>query len=147
MNNRIKKSSHAGNMPAHSSSRIGGLKILSWNIHDASGIQGKKVEDTEFLRVINQGDIICLQETKEELKIPNYRCFNSLRGDSRSGGICFGIRNELSHLLKPLATDKYSKDFQAFQLNREIIGASTDLVVINVYDSPENSSYKAKKDK
>ena len=75
------------------------INILSWNIHDAAGINGKKVEDDEFLQIINRGDIICLQEIKESLKIPNYRCFSSLRADSRSGGVCIGIKNSLANHL------------------------------------------------
>ena len=53
------------------------LKVLSWNIHDASTIEGKKIEDENFIKIIRKADIFCLQETKGEIKIPNYRCFNS----------------------------------------------------------------------
>ena len=86
----------------HQSKSPSRLKILSWNIHDAAAIQGKKVDDPSFLRIINEADIFCLQETKEALKIPNFRCFNSNRVDSRSGGVCLGIRNELSLHLSTL---------------------------------------------
>ena len=121
------------------------LNILSWNIHDASDIQGKKISDPSFLSIINKADIFCLQETKEELKIPNYKCFNANRSDSRSGGVCLGIRNDLSHYLCSLNTEKFSKDFQAVQLSKHILGSTRDLVIINVYDSPPNSSYKSRK--
>ena len=123
------------------------LNILSWNINDASGIQGKKIDDPSFLSIINKADIFCLQETKEELKIPNFRCFNSNRGDSRSGGVCLGIQNKLSHHLDPLKTEKFSRDFQAFQLSKRLLGSTKDLIIINIYDSPPNSSYKARKEK
>ena len=121
------------------------LKILSWNIHDAASIEGKKVEDNSFLSVITQADIFCLQETKEEVKIPNYRCFNSMRTDSRSGGVCLGIKTELIGLLKPLEANAYSNDFQAFMLTRDSIGTEQDIVIINIYDSPAASSYKMKR--
>ena len=121
------------------------LKILSWNIHDASAIDGKKIEDGTFLNIINQAEIFCLQETKEDIKVPNYRCYNSLRADSRSGGVCLGIRNELVSLLKPIETTKYCSDFQAFKLAKEFLGTQQDLMIVNVYDSPSTSSYKIKK--
>ena len=127
--------------------RPSGLSILSWNIHDASGIQGKKVEDPSSLSIIDKADIFCLQETNEQLKIPNYRCFNSNRGDSRSGGVCLGIKNTISHHLSALQTEKFSKDFQAFQLSKRLLGTTKDLVIINVYDSLPNSSYKARKER
>ena len=117
-------------LPTNNPSRV---KILSWNIHDASGIQGKKVEDPSFLAVIDKADIFCLQETKEEIKVPNFRCFNSNRGDSRSGGVCLGIKNDLSHHLSPLQTDKFSQDFQAFELSNRLLGTSKNLVIINIY--------------
>ncbi|KAL5247926.1 hypothetical protein ACHWQZ_G017182 [Mnemiopsis leidyi] len=122
------------------------MNILSWNIHDASGTQGKKVEDPDFLTIINKANIFCLQETKGEIKIPNFRCFNSNRTDSRSGGVCLGIQNDLCQHLQTLNTSKFSNDFQAFLLSKRLLGSTRDLVIINIYDSPPNSSYKMKKD-
>ena len=121
------------------------LKILSWNIHDGSSVEGKKVDDATFLSIISQADIFCLQETKQEIKIPNYRCYNSLRSDSRSGGVCLGIKNNLMDILKPINTRDYSSDFQAFSMSKAVLGTQNEVVIINVYDSPAASSYKAKK--
>ena len=121
------------------------LKVLSWNIHDGSSIEGKKVEDATFLNILSQADVFCLQETKQDIKIPNYRCYNSLRPDSRSGGVCLGIRNNLLDILKPIKTHEYSSDFQAFTISKQILGTPKDVIIINVYDSPATSSYKTKK--
>ena len=132
--------------PSHSHQKAPSrLNILCWNINDASGIGGKKVDEPSFVAVISKADIFCLQETKEELKIPNYRCFNSNRVDSRSGGVCLGVRNDLSHHLCKLETEKFSNDFQAFQLSKQLLGATKDLIII--YDSPPNSSYKTRKER
>ena len=48
-------------------------------------------------------------------------------------------------ILKPINTHEYSSDFQAFSIPRNFLGTQKDVVIINVYDSPAASSYKAKK--
>ena len=146
MSNNSKRPSQRQGVPYNTSNHLHRLNILSWNIHDASGTQGKKVEDPDFLTIINKANIFCLQETKEEIKIPNFRCFNSNRVDSRSGGVCLGIQNDLCQHLQTLNTSKFSNDFQAFLLSKRLLGLTRDLVIINIYDSPPNSSYKMKKD-
>ena len=127
---------------------INNLNILSWNINDSTdGILGKKPSDQEFTNFLSTCDIFCLQETKGNVKIPGYRCYNSLRTDSRSGGICIGIRHELNNYVKIHNTAPYTPDIQAIELPRNLTGLERNLVIINVYDSPDNSSYKLKKSK
>ena len=124
----------------------GRFQIITWNIHDSSdSILGTKTTRKSFLNNINQGDIFCLQETKESLKIPGYTCYNSLRSDSRSGGLCLGVRHELLRHVKKLATKKFSPDIQAVVLSRHLTNLSKDTLLVNIYDSPDNSSYKVKK--
>ena len=121
------------------------LDILSWNVNDlADRIFGTKSSDPDFVKIITNNDIFCLQETKRELKIPEFRCYNSLRSDSRSGGLCIGIRQSLANYFKILDTKKFSMDFQAARVSRKLTGLNQDTIIINVYDSPENSSYKMK---
>ena len=48
-------------------------------------------------------------------------------------------------ILKPINTHEFSSDFQAFSIPRNFLGTQKDVVIINVYDSPAASSYKAKK--
>ena len=122
------------------------LNILSWNIGDSSDkILGVKSSNPDFVDVISNSDIFCLQETKGELKIPDYRCFNVLRTDSRSGGLCLGIRQHLAQHIKIMDTSKYSQDIQAAKISRALTGNDRDTYIINVYDSPANSSYKLKR--
>ena len=59
--------------------------------------------------------------------------------DSRSGGICIGIQRSLSGKVKRLKTG--CPDFQAVTIFPQ---DDLKFTIINVYDSPEQSSYKAK---
>ena len=57
------------------------LSILSWNIQSAIDGTSKtpKADDNDFRQIISKNDIICLQETIKDIKIPGYRSFSSLR--------------------------------------------------------------------
>jgi exonuclease III len=117
------------------------LPILSWNIHDSiMSKEGPKASDQMFVNMLTQSVIFCLQETKGDFFLQNYECFNSTRPDSRSGGVCIGVHRSLSKDVKLIETGY--PDFQALTVfpNDE----KTRFTIINVYDSPEQSSYKAK---
>lgn len=120
---------------------IDNLKILSWNIHDSSnGKEGKKVDDDEFRKTLTSCPIFCLQETKEDLFIPDYQCFNSLRKGTRSGGLCIGVHRSISKQIKTLKTG--SPDIQSVTLSLRQSSDHKELTIVNVYDSPEHSSFK-----
>jgi exonuclease III len=120
------------------------LSIISWNIHDAKdSIEGLKTEQDEVANILMTSSIFCLQETKREVHFPNYLCFNQLRKDSRSGGLCIGIHRSISDNAKLLRT-KY-EDIQAVSITPDPSNPETKFTLINVYDSPENSSFKIKK--
>ena len=117
------------------------LSIISWNIHDLMTCkEGPKTEDPDFADIITKSSIFCLQETKQEFFIPNYECFNSNRPKSRSGGICLGIHRSISSQTRVIKTG--CPDFQAVTIFPH--DETSKFTIINVYDSPENSSYKAK---
>ena len=121
------------------------LRILSWNIHDSNDrITGSKLTDETFIATISQCDIICLQETKRSLKIPGFKCLNSNRVDSRSGGLCIGFKHELRSHITPVNTKNFSSDIQAIRISRRLCDCSKDILLVNVYDSLVNSSYKQK---
>ena len=42
-------------------------------------------------------------------------------------------------------TSKFSSDIQAARVSKKLIGGTKDIILVNVYDSPETSSYKQKK--
>ena len=114
---------------------------MSWNIHDLmTKKEGPKTEDPDFVDIITKSSIFCLQETKQEFFIPNYECFNNNRPKSRSGGICIGIHRSISSQTRVIETR--CPDFQAVTIFPH--DETSKFTIINVYDSPENSSYKAK---
>ena len=131
---------------SNSCSLLENLKVLSWNINDSSnGKEGRKTGDADFTRIITSCAIFCLQETKGEIFIPDYRCFNSTRKGTRSGGLCIGVHKSLSNHVMALKTE--SPDIQAVVISLDIDGEIHKLTVVNVYDSPDHSSYKVKKRK
>ena len=100
---------------------LGRLRIISWNIHDSSDkILGSKFTDKTFKTIIAQADIFCLQETKASVKIPGYKCYNSLRENSRSGGVCIGIKHEIKNHFTPLKTQNLSHDIVAVKISRKL---------------------------
>ena len=105
--------------------------------------EGIKTKISEFTSIIKNHDIICLQETKEAIKISDYRCFNSNRKSSRSGGVCICVRNNLSKGVIKLNTSS-TPDIIAIKLKKSHFNMHHDLAIINVYDPPTNSSYKTK---
>ena len=68
---------------------------MSWNIQDSTGDGSNKFENENFLSVLKQANILCLQETKKQVKVEGYLSFNSNRKNSRSGGVCILIENSL----------------------------------------------------
>ena len=118
------------------------IPILSWNIHDSiTSKEGPKINDDEFVATLTKSTIFCLQETKKEFFLPNYECFNSTRNDSRSGGVCIGVHRSLSKHTKNIKTE--CPDFQAVTFFP--YDSDRKFTIINVYDSPEQSSYKARR--
>lgn len=116
-----------------------GLHITSWNIHDIqTRDEGIKTNLYDYKKVTRDAAIVCLQETKRQVKIPGFRCYNSNRTNSRSGGICIAVRNALSPLVSPLPVEH--PDILAINLKSTVLGYPT--VLITAYDSPESSSFK-----
>ena len=119
------------------------LSVLSWNINDISDQSlGNKSETEEFRAKIGQVPIFCLQETKNEVNVPNYRCFNKNRETSRSGGLCIGVHRSIAEHFTPIKTD--SPDIQALMISKSYTKWENDVFLINIYDSQEYSSYKMK---
>ena len=120
------------------------IKIVTWNVNDiADRILGDKSSQSDFLSTINSSTIFCLQETKKETNVPNYVCYNDNRDYSRSGGVCIGVHRSLEKHTKELKTG--DPDIIAVKVSGSPVSLERDLIIINVYDSPENSSYKKKR--
>ena len=83
--------------------------------HSMDSNEGPKSGDKDFAKILRKSKIFCLQETiNKYFSLLDYRCFNSLRKDSRSGGLRIGIHRSLEDKIKPIAID--SPDLQAFSL-------------------------------
>ena len=68
---------------------------MSWNIQDQSGDQTNKFEVTSFTDLLVGTDIICLQEPKGMVKLPDYIAYNSNRPKSRSGGVAVLVHQSI----------------------------------------------------
>ena len=120
------------------------ISVLSWNIHDIKRkVDGLKTKEKEFLAIAKNNLIVCLQETKRSVKLPDYRCFNKLRKGSRSGGLCMGIHKSLAKQAKEIETK--SEDIQVVSINVGPKTSGKTITIVNVYDSPDASSYKKKR--
>ena len=125
------------NLPDHK------FSILSWNIHDSvDRTEGAKINNEAFASILAGNSIFCLQETKGKFNHQDYRCYNSLRSGSRSGGICVGIHRALTGEFKEHNTE--SADFQAISIKFDAFEQLGRFTLINVYDSPEQGSFKAR---
>ena len=150
---RTKAFNYTLSPPSASLTRNLDLKILSWNIHDGrDSIEGKKSSIAEFREILEGCPVFCLQETKGEVTVPNYRCFNKLRHGSRSGGLCIGLYRGLesqpSFSVKEIPTG--CEDIQAVTITYSSEGEDVDfsasrITLINIYDSPEASSFKKRR--
>ena len=121
------------------------LSILSWNINDSrSANEGLKTEDKAFTSLLTSHDIFCLQETKDCINVPNYICYNSNRPDSRSGGVCIGVKKSLANGVTQIKINE-SHDIIGVTLRAKFFNLSQDIAILNVYNSPDNSSYSIRK--
>ena len=112
------------------------LSILSWNVHDITDkILGPKTTSEEFCQILKQGLIFSLQETKSEVQLPDYLCFNKLRSKSRSGGLCIGIHRSISDNVQRVSCEY--DDILAVSIPSSITRLTKDVILINVYDSPQ----------
>ena len=123
------------------------LNILSWNVNDIRDQhEGQKTEIPDFSKTLNDHDIFCLQETKGEVNILNFIRFNSNRADSRSGGVCIGVRKSLSSGIQKVKVLQ-SEDFVVVKLKARSFNLLRDTNIVNVYNSPLHSSFKKRKNK
>ncbi len=102
--------------------------------------EGPKKDNEDFANILQMSTIFCLQETKQEFFMSNYKCFNSNRPKSRSGGVCTGIHRSIADQAVLVKTG--CPDFQAITMFHN--DPDKRFTIVNVHDSPEQSSYKAK---
>ena len=116
---------------------------MSWNIQDSTGDGSNKFENQQFLSILEQANILCLQETKKQVKIEGYLSFNSNRKNSRSGGVCILVENRLRKGIS-LIPFKESEDIIVAKLDKHFFKLDFDLYLVCFYISPAYSSYAKK---
>ena len=116
------------------------LSIMSWNIHDRIENKVDKFKNPEFTKILEKSQIICLQETKGPIKLPNYQAFNSNRLNSHSGGVAILINNNIRKGVKHVKTTE-TTDAVAIKLCKTFFHLPYDVYIISLYISPAYSSF------
>ena len=116
------------------------ISIRSWNIQDSVGDSTNKFEIDEFLSKITESNIICLQETKAQIKIEGFVSYNSNRKNSRSGGVCILANNCIRKGISRVNFSE-SEDIVAIKFDKHFFRLDFDLYLVNFYISPSTSQY------
>ena len=103
------------------------ISIMSWNIQDSTGDGLNKFEQREFLSILSKSNILCLQETKKQVKIEGYLSFNSNRSNSRSGGVCVLVENFLRKGVSVVPCSE-SDDILAVKLDKNFFRLEFDFL-------------------
>lgn len=76
----------------------------------------------------------------QKVELEDYKCYNKQRVNSNSGGVCIGVHRSLT----PGCTEYVvpTRDIQGLKLSKNFFGLRRDIIVLNVYNSQEESSYK-----
>ena len=99
------------------------------------------MEIPDVCRIFKNHDIFAVQETKGEINLEEYCCFNSTRSNSNSGGVCIGVHKSLKAGISRVKVD-CTEDIVVVKLKGSFFNLEKDTNLINVYDSPTNGSFK-----
>ncbi len=118
------------------------LKTLCWNInHSRDKYEGAKVEIPEIRELLHNHDLFALQETKGEVNLSDYICYNSNRKGSNSGGVCIGIHKSLKAGITRVRVNT-SEDIVIVKLKAMFFDLEKDTNIVNFYDSSTYGSFK-----
>ena len=130
----------------------GKLKCMTWNINNFySKVFGNKLENKDFIELVNDCDILSLVETHskgDDLFIPGFgKPFQLLREGHKNkksfGGIAVFIKKELLHNNVISRVETQNKDVLWIKLHGNKIGEANDLFIGTVYLSPGNKRNKS----
>ena len=116
---------------------------MSWNISNINGLLGNKAEDPTFVRNLNLNDIICLQETGEEVNIKGFKSYSDIRLSGKGGGVTTLVRDNVNkhcQRVEQKATDETSMNVVTLKFTDPTSKVNT--FIINSYIPPANSSHK-----
>ena len=116
---------------------LNNIKILSWNIQSSTG---SKFNDSDFIKIINSSDIVCLQETRTNNTVSGYRSYSNLRPEQKYGGVSIFVKNELSAGITFIKNTIC--DVVACKISRSVLNLNlnSDIILINAYVKPSNST-------
>ena len=134
------------------------LRVGSWNVHGAyynvNGFKVNKLEDQNFLNILNSHDILCLQEThtgENDLMNSHIQLFHGIphcrkisSNNRYFGGMLLLIRKSIRKGVKILSTD--NPDILGILLLKEFFGFSEDLNIWFVYAPPLGTPYLTDKE-
>lgn len=135
------KHTKTNNNTSSSSIKNTHVNILSWNIQASNTVSGNKFEDSSFINLIKNHDILCLQEIRQRVKIEGYRSFCNIRADERSGGVGIFFKNEYLGGIE-LVNYHSIADTIICKLKKSFFKVNQDIYIINTYIKPSNSSIK-----
>ena len=121
------------------------LKIISWNIQSSNDAEGCKFNRTDFIEVLNKGDISCLQEVRQANKIVGFRSKHNLRAGTNNGGVSINYRNNLHKGIEEIKKYKMD-DLLICKLKKTFFKLEKDIFIVNAYVTPQNSTAKVKRD-
>ena len=116
------------------------LNILSWNIQSRDGLNGNKLHDAEFCKLLEASDIFCLQECRKPVKIPKFICLNKQRPNKNGGGVTIGHSRRLAGGIQEYKLVNKT-DMLAITLNKSFFSLKKDILLINCYIPPQGSKY------
>eukprot|EP00116_Pleurobrachia_bachei_P000592 sb/3460854/ len=112
--------------------------MMSWNINSMTSNGEPKHHDPDTMGLLNAHDIVCLQEIRQDVPIPNFESFSSVRMTKKTGGVSILVKQSLSQGVS--AVEVPNPDITAVKLSGTFFGLGKDVYIVNVYARPRNAS-------
>ena len=120
--------------------------IISWNIACGNGLIGNKADDPDFVNIIKDHSIICLQETGFDICIPGYTSYSDLRNIGRGGGVTTLVKSSLASVCSRVKIKLDDHDNRSMNIvvirYKSYLKQEQDTFIINTYIPPANSKRK-----
>ena len=125
---------------------MGDNSIISWNIACGNGLIGNKADDPDFVNIIKNHSIICLQETGFDICIPGYTSYSDLRNIGRGGGVTTLVKSSLTTVCSRVKIKLDDHDNRSMNIvvirYKSYLTQEQDTFIINTYIPPANSKRK-----
>ena len=99
------------------------------------------MEIPDVSRLFKNHHIFAIEETKGEIHLKEFCCFNSNRKNSNSGRVCIEVHESLVAGVSRVKVES-TQDIVVVKLKASFFKLDKDTNLINVYNSPTNGSYK-----